>query len=170
MSLQFRDWGSVSRRKAVSFTRLFSILFFVFFMCRLFLSTRQLILVVCLLAIFSQSNAELLKDYKWTNRVIVTFSSVESNPDRLQLIQQIKQYSCQYRKRDLVHLDLIEGTKQYKYLSRKFSVSGNADFKLLLIGKDSEVKLTTTSSNLPDLFSLIDTMPLRKREIHTEKC
>ena len=129
-----------------------------------------MILAACLLAIFSQSNAELLKDYKWTNRVIVTFSSVESNPDRLQLIQQIKQYSCQYRKRDLVHLDLIEGTEQYKYLSRKFSFSGHADFKLLLIGKDGEVKLTTTSSNLPDLFSFIDSMPLRKREVHTEKC
>ena len=145
-------------------------LVFVFFMCRLFLSTRQLILAVCLLSIFSQSNAELLKDYKWTNRVIVTFSNVESNPDRLQLIQQIKQFPCQYRKRDLVHIDLTEGTEQYKYLSRMFSVSGHADFKLLLIGKDGEVKLTTTSSNLPDLFSLIDTMPMRKREIHTEKC
>ncbi len=84
--------------------------FLYFFMCRLFLSTRQFILAVCLLSIFSQSNAELLKDYKWTNRVIVTFWSAESNPDRLQLIQQIKQYSCQYRKRDLVHIDLIEGT------------------------------------------------------------
>ena len=139
-------------------------------MCRLFLSTRQLILAVCLLAIFSQSNAESLKDYKWTKRVIVTFSSVESNPDRLLLIQQIKQYSCQYRKRDLVHIDLIEGTEHYKYLSRKFSVSDHSDFKLLLIGKDGEVKLTTTSSNLPDLFSFIDSMPLRKREVHTEKC
>ena len=136
----------------------------------LFLRSRQLIFTVCLLAIFSEPHAELLKDYKLTNRVIVTFSSVESNPDRLQLIQQIKQYSCQYRKRDLVHIDLIEGTEQYKYLSRKFSITGHTDFKLLLIGKDGELKLNTTSSNLPDIFSLIDTMPLRKREVHTEKC
>ncbi len=136
----------------------------------LFLRSRQLIFTVCLLAIFSEPHAELLKDYKLTNRVIVTFSSVESNPDRLQLIQQIKQYSCQYRKRDLVHIDLIEGTEQYKYLSRKFSITGHTDFKLLLIGKDGELKLNTTSSNLPDIFSLIDTMPMRKREVHTEKC
>ncbi|MFN5446696.1 MAG: DUF4174 domain-containing protein [bacterium] len=139
-------------------------------MCGLFVRSRQLIFAVCLLAIFSEPHAELLKDYKLTNRVIVTFSSVESNPDRLLLIQQIKQYSCQYRKRDLVHIDLIEGTEQYKYLSRKFSITGHTDFKLLLIGKDGELKLNTTSSNLPDIFSLIDTMPMRKREVHTEKC
>ncbi len=139
-------------------------------MCGLFVRSRQLIFALCLLVIFSEPHAELLKDYKLTNRVIVTFSSVESNPDRLLLIQQIKQYSCQYRKRDLVHIDLIEGTEHYKYLSRKFSITGHTDFKLLLIGKDGELKLNTTSSNLPDIFSLIDTMPMRKREVHTEKC
>ena len=136
----------------------------------LLIRSRKLIFAVCLLAINSELHAELLKDYKWTNRVIITFSNAESNSDRLLLIQQIKQYSCQYRKRDLVHIDLIEGTEQYKYLSRKFSITGHTDFKLLLIGKDGELKLNTTSSNLPDIFSLIDTMPMRKREVHTEKC
>jgi hypothetical protein len=139
-------------------------------MNELFLRSRQWIFSVCLLAIFTQLHAESLKDYKWTNRVIVTFSNAESNPDRLLLIQQIKQYSCQYRKRDLVHVDLIEGTEQYRYLSRKFSVTGHTDFKLVLIGKDGEMKLSTTSSNLPDVLSLIDNMPMRKRELHTEKC
>ena len=139
-------------------------------MRRLLVRSRQLIFAACLLAISSQPHAELLKDYKLTNRVIVTFSNAESNSDRLLLIQQIKQYSCQYRKRDLVHVDLIEGTEQYKHLSRKFSLTGHTHFKLVLIGKDGEVKLSTTSSNLPDIFSLIDTMPMRKREVHTEKC
>ena len=139
-------------------------------MNELFLRSRQWIFSVCLLAIFTQLHAESLKDYKWTNRVIVTFSNAESNSDRLLLIQQIKQYSCQYRKRDLVHVDLIEGTEQYRYLSRKFSVTGHTDFKLVLIGKDGEMKLSTTSSNLPDVLSLIDNMPMRKRELRTEKC
>ena len=139
-------------------------------MRRLLVRSRQLIFAACLLAISSEPHAELLKDYKWTNRVIVTFSNAESNSDRLLLIQQIKLYSCQYRKRDLVHVDLIEGTEQYKQLSRKFSLTGQSHFKLVLIGKDGEIKLTTTSSSLPDIFSLIDTMPMRKREVHSEKC
>ena len=136
----------------------------------LLIRSRKLIFAVCLLSINSELHAELLKDYKWTNRVIITFSNAESNSDRLLLIQQIKQYSCQYRKRDLVHIDLIEGTEHYRYLSRKFSVTGHTDFRLVLIGKDGEIKLSTTSSSLPDIFSLIDTMPLRKREVHAEKC
>ena len=69
-----------------------------------------------------------------------------------------------------MHVDLIEGTEQYIYLSRKFSVTGHTNFKLVLIGKDGEMKLSTTSSNLPDVLSLIDNMPMRKRELHTEKC
>ncbi len=97
-------------------------------MRRLLVPSRQLIFAACLLAISSQPHAELLKDYKLTNRVIVTFSNAESNSDRLLLIQQIKQYSCQYRKRDLVHVDLIEGTEQYKHLSRKFSLTGHTHF------------------------------------------
>ena len=139
-------------------------------MRRLLIRSRQLIFAACFLAINSELHAELLKDYKWTNRVIITFSNAESNSDRLLLIQQIKQYSCQYRKRDFVHIDLIEGTEHYRYLSRKFSLTGHTHFKLVLIGKDGEVKLGTTSSSLPDIFSLIDTMPLRKREVHAEKC
>ena len=83
----------------------------------LLIRSRKLIFAIFLLAISSEPHAELLKDYKWTNRVIITFSNAESNSDRLLLIQQIKQYSCQYRKRDLVHIDLIEGTEHYRYVA-----------------------------------------------------
>jgi hypothetical protein len=115
-------------------------------------------------------HAEILKDYRWINRVIITFANTEENPDRQFLIQQIRQYSCGYMNRDLVHIDLIQGTDEYKRLSQKFSVSDRKAFKLLLLGKDGEVKLNTNSSDLKELFSLIDTMPMRKRETQNEKC
>jgi hypothetical protein len=85
------------------------------------------------------------------------------------LIQQIEQYECDFRKRDLVHIDLIQGSDQYKRLSQKFLISGD-EFKLLLLGKDGELKLNTNSSDLLGIFSLIETMPMRKREIQNEKC
>ena len=114
-------------------------------------------------------SAEPLRDYLWVNRVIITFSNSESNKERRLLIQQIEQHQCDFRKRDLVHIDLIQGSDQYKRLSQKFLISGD-EFKLLLLGKDGELKLNTNSSDLLGIFSLIETMPMRKREIQNEKC
>lgn len=73
-------------------------------------------------------------------------------------------------KRDLVHIDLIQGTDQYNRLSQKFLLPERTSFKLLLLGKDGEIKLSTNRVELKDVFSLIDTMPMRKREMQSEKC
>ena len=135
----------------------------------LYVTTMRLLIISFLLVIFP-IHAETLKDYRWTNRVIITFSNSEENPDRRFLIQQIKQYPCEYRKRDLVHIDLIQGNDDYSRLSQKFSLPERNSFKLFLIGKDGEIKLSTNRVELKDVFSLIDTMPMRKREIHSEKC
>jgi len=135
----------------------------------LYLIALRLMTISFLLVIFP-IHAEILKDYRWTNRVIITFSNTEENPNRRFLIQQIRQYPCEYMKRDLVHLDLIQGTDEYKRLSQKFSISDRTTFKLLLLGKDGEMKLSTNRVELSDVFSLIDTMPMRKREMQSEKC
>ena len=135
----------------------------------LYVTTIRLLIISFLLVIFP-IHAETLKDYRWTNRVIITFSNSEENPDRRFLIQQIKQYPCEYRKRDLVHIDLIQGTDEYSRLSQKFSLPERNSFKLFLIGKDGELKLSTNRVELKDVFSLIDTMPMRKRELQSEKC
>jgi len=135
----------------------------------LYLTTVRLMIISFLTVIFPV-HAEILKDYRLTNRVILTFSNSEENLDRRFLIQQIKQYPCEYRKRDLVHIDLIQGTDQYNRLSQKFSISDRTTFKLLLLGKDGEIKLSTNRVELKDVFSLIDTMPMRKREMQSEKC
>jgi hypothetical protein len=128
-----------------------------------------IVLVINLLAMNLTVNAQPLKSYLWVNRVIITFSNSESNKDRRLLIQQIEQYKCDFRNRDLVHIDVIQGTDQYKRLSQKFLISGD-EFKLVLLGKDGEVKLNTNSSDLLAIFSLIETMPMRKREIQNDKC
>jgi len=128
------------------------------------------LLIISFLPVIFPIHAEILKDYRWTNRVIITFSNTEENTDRQFLIQQIRQYPCEYMKRDLVHIDLIQGTDEYKRLSQKFSISDRTTFKLLLLGKDGEIKLSTSRVELKNVFSLIDTMPMRKREIQSEKC
>ena len=128
------------------------------------------VLIISLVAPNLPLHAEVLKEYLWKNRVIITFSNSETNSERNLLIQQIEKYQCEYKIRDLVHIDLIQGTDQYKRISQKFLIPAGTEFKLLLVGKDGEVKLNTKSSDLKEVFSLIDTMPMRKREMQSEKC
>jgi hypothetical protein len=101
--------------------------------------------------------------------VIVTFSASKDTPERLLLIEQIEQQHCQFSDRDLVHIDLIAGSNDYRLLSQRFSVSGT-DFRFVLVGKDGEPKLKTGKPTLEPLFTLIDAMPIRQRERRDDKC
>lgn len=129
----------------------------------------QALLGIVLLFTIESASADLLKDYLWTNRVLITFSDKVDSPERLDLLRQITRQSCEYRKRDLVHIDLIYGSIDYQTLSQKFSVSPR-EFKLVLIGKDGKLKLYTNTVVLDDIFALIDTMPIRKKEMRVESC
>ena len=113
--------------------------------------------------------AEPLKAHIGKNRVILTFSASSDIPDRLSLIKQIEQYQCQFSDRDLVHIDLIAGSNDYRVLSQRFSVP-SGEFRLVLVGKDGELKLSTDEPLLESVFALIDAMPMRHREQRGGKC
>lgn len=129
----------------------------------------KLVLVILLLVSFP-IHADPLKDYLWTNRVIITFSNAASNKERQSLIQQIDAEKCEYRLRDLVHIDLIKGSDDYERLRHKFAITDHPEFKLLLIGKDGKEKLNTNSGDLKAIFAVVDSMPMRKKEMHSSKC
>jgi hypothetical protein len=112
-------------------------------------------------------HAESLESYRWKNRVIVTFSNSESNPERLLIKKHIDELDCGFKNRNLIHIDLIQGTDEYESLRKKFSISGS-QFKLLLLGKDGELKLKTSSPSLGDVFAQIDAMPMRQREMQDQ--
>jgi hypothetical protein len=126
--------------------------------------------LVILIFMNSPMHADPLKDYLWTNRVIITFSNSASNKERLLLNQQIDAEKCEYRLRDLVHIDLIKGSDDYERLRHKFSITDHPEFKLLLIGKDGKEKLNTNSGDLKAIFAVVDSMPMRKKEMHSSKC
>lgn len=113
--------------------------------------------------------AETLKEMLWNKRVIITFSNAQSNPERLSLKNQIDQLHCEFKYRHLVHIDLIKGSDEYEKLSRQYLTSEN-EFTLLLLGKDGEIKLMTSRLSLVDVFSVIDAMPMRQREVRNQKC
>ena len=45
-----------------------------------------------------------------------------------------------------------------------------SEFGLILIGKDGGIKLNSRKTSLEEIFSLIDTMPMRQEEMLNDKC
>ena len=46
----------------------------------------------------------------------------------------------------------------------------SSEFRLILIGKDGGIKLNSRKISLEEIFSLIDTMPMRQEEMLNDKC
>ena len=124
------------------------------------------IIAICM---FGSLHAEPLKEYLWKRRVVLSFSAAKSTPERIFLLKQIEQYQCEFDDRQMVHIDLIAGSNDHQLLSREFSVP-NKDFNLVLLGKDGDVKLLTSQPSLENLLTLIDTMPMRQRELRIGSC
>jgi hypothetical protein len=114
-------------------------------------------------------HAEPLKEYLWKRRVVLSFSAAKSTPERISLLKQIEKYQCEFDDRQMVHIDLIAGSSDHQLLSRQFSVP-NTNFNLLLLGKDGGVKLLTSQPSLENVLTLIDTMPMRQRELRIGSC
>ena len=110
-----------------------------------------------------------LKDHLWKNRVIITFSSSLREPKLLALQKQIVEKICAFTDRNLMHIDLLQGSADFDEMSQQFAVS-SSEFQLLLLGKDGGVKLRSSTASLEDIFSLIDTMPMRRSEMRDDQC
>jgi hypothetical protein len=115
-----------------------------------------------------------LKKYIWKNRVIVTFSPNKNNTDRSHFLNSINKNLCEYNSRNVIHIDLLfnENNKEiekFKSFFEKLSLSPS-EFRLILFGKDGGIKLNSRKTSLEEIFSLIDTMPMRQEEMLNDKC
>ena len=115
-----------------------------------------------------------LEEYIWKNRVIVTFSPNKNNTDRSHFLNSINKNLCEYNSRNIIHIDLLfnENNKEiekFKSFFEKLSLSPS-EFRLILFGKDGGIKLNSRKTLLEEIFSLIDTMPMRQEEMLNDKC
>ena len=115
-----------------------------------------------------------LEDYLWKNRVIVTFSPSKNNTERSYFLNSINKNFCEFNSRNIIHIDLIfnenyQEVEKFENSFENLSLSASA-FRLILIGKDGEIKLNSRKTSLEEIFSLIDTMPMRQEEMHNDKC
>jgi hypothetical protein len=128
-----------------------------------------LLIATTAICMIGSLHAEPLTEYLWKSRVVLSFSAAKSTPERILLLKQIEQYQCEFDDRQMVHIDLIAGSNDHQLLSREFSLP-NKDFNLVLLGKDGDVKLLTSQPSLENLLTLIDTMPMRQRELRIGSC
>ena len=97
------------------------------------------------------SKLQSLEQYRWSKRVIITFSQSEEHPQVARLKTEIIQRACDYNNRNIVHEHINTGESA-------------EDFKIVLIGYDGQTKYTAYESSLQTIFDIIDLMPMRMRE------
>ena len=119
-------------------------------------------------------NSSPLDKYLWKNRVVVTFSPSKNNTERNYFLNSINRNLCEFNSRNIIHIDFIFNEKNNEI--EKFESSfenlylSTNEFRLIVIGKDGGVKKRTSTVSLEEVFSLIDTMPMRRREMRDSEC
>ena len=103
-----------------------------------------------------------LNQYKWKSRILLTCKSTQKiSLKQTELFEADRLESI---KRDLI---LIEGdSADFRSLNQSVDCE---EFKMVLIGKDGQVKSSYSSPTpMSEIFSLIDTMPMRKKEMKND--
>jgi len=123
----------------------------------------------------SELNQIDLDGYRWKNRLVVIFAPSSNNSSYLKQKSEFVGKADELEDRDIIVFELLEAgistmaevplsNEQQSFLRKKFEVID--DFVFILVGKDGTVKLRATQPVLSDdLFSLIDSMPMRKEEM-----
>ena len=138
--------------------------------------TLILLVVLSMTALADGEDKISLQDYQWENRLILAFAPSSENPGYRALVKETAVQAEEIIDRDILVFHILETgetklgesslqTGAGDYLRESYSISPGI-FTILLIGKDGEVKLRREGRvELGEIFSLIDTMPMRRREM-----
>ncbi|UCG13167.1 MAG: DUF4174 domain-containing protein [Deltaproteobacteria bacterium] len=117
-----------------------------------------------------------LDDYRWRNRLIVAFAPSSDDPGYKALSQTLAIRQEEVIDRDILVFHILETGEVRRgnanlpagsgdYLKQRYSIEPGK-FTALLIGKDGGEKLRREDRvELDEVFSLIDSMPMRQREM-----
>jgi hypothetical protein len=123
-----------------------------------------------------ESNLADLKHYQWQNRLLLIFAPSEDYPAYRFLADELRRQQDGVHDRDVLVFSLLEKGQSRlgdgrldqatgEALRKRFSVK-QGTFTVILIGKDGGEKLRREEgANLGEIFGLIDTMPMRQREM-----
>lgn len=115
-----------------------------------------------------------IKKHQWKNRVLIVFTDDLQNDVYNNQLLILEEHPKELLERKLVVYCFTKSKYSYNFRgdwksSTKFK-NEKADFKILLIGLDGGVKLEQTQYlSTEKLFTIIDGMPMRKRELKKQK-
>ncbi len=127
------------------------------------------------IAAYSASTAFSLQQYRWKNRVLVVSAPNEGDANLQAQQSELALSSVEFKDRDLILVTLLDNavsTIEGRSLTTEEVSTTRASlgirpgsFAVRLIGKDGSVKLSEeTATPMTEIYSLIDTMPMRQRE------
>ena len=116
-----------------------------------------------------------LSKYRWRHRLLLIFSPSSQTPAFQKLVDKLQQQREGVADRDLIVFSLVNdgpsrvrevvlSRQESDNLRQRFRVTAD-EFRVVLIGKDGTVKLSESAVKLPDIFALIDSMPMRQQEM-----
>jgi hypothetical protein len=121
----------------------------------------------------------MLDQFKWKNRIILLTASTALDQQLAQQLELLSGKNDGLDDRDLIIIQLLSDSSSYiegEVLSQKHAAeirsrfeTSKLGFEILLIGKDGTVKLRSEKPVSSDqLFALIDSMPMRQREMRND--
>jgi hypothetical protein len=117
-----------------------------------------------------------LREYQWKNRLLMVFAPSAQDARYQKLAEELESQMHQVIDRDLLVFHVFDigqsrvnqtgiSEPAVKGLQKHFSITSR-QFTVVLVGKDGGEKLRRESAvDLDGVFSLIDSMPMRQREI-----
>lgn len=118
-----------------------------------------------------------LAQYQWKNRVLVLSAPNEDDKDLLKQQAELALSPEAFESRDMALVTLMDDAVSvagHRELTAEEAATARAalgirpgSFALRLIGKDGSVKLAAkTATSMKEMYALIDSMPMRLREMH----
>ena len=116
-----------------------------------------------------------LMQYQWKNRVLIVSAPTEDDKNLRDQQDEVASAPEEFADREMVLVTLLDdavSTAEDRKLTIEEAATARAalgirpgSFALRLIGKDGSVKLSSeTATSMTEIYSLIDTMPMRQRE------
>lgn len=127
-------------------------------------------LIILTLILSVSSSANVLKDHLWKHRVIIVFTEQDLSKEWKNSHEELTDRHLIYyqvnNKNQLVTNQQGKITvDSIKAIRAKYHQPSNQPTQVILIGKDGGIKKRADKLDLKSLYALIDTMPMRIREM-----
>jgi hypothetical protein len=130
----------------------------------------------------AQENKGHFKEFQWDNRLLLVFARPGAPPGFDEgVVSRLRELEAELEDRDMLYFiippsgDAVRSNWKhadefnYDAIREKYNPAGE-QFTVIVVGKDSGIKYRREDQfNMPEIFTLIDGMPMRQRELKVKE-